>query len=106
MLIIAFATLPLRALCEDAAKGDREFGEAVARTLRNRVADLRAASCPLDLPAGNPRLIDEDGERMAVNLRSGFRLLLVPNHVNNPRDENNRVDWKKVRRVKIVEISK
>src|SRR5579862_9841680 len=106
MLIIAFATLPLRALCEDAAQADRELGEAVAQTLIHRLADLRAATCPLDVPAGNPRLTGENGERMAINLQDGFRLILMPNHLQNPRDENDGVDWKKVRRVKIVEISK
>jgi hypothetical protein len=106
MLIIAFATLPLRALCEDAAQADREFGEAVAQTLRHRLADLRAASSPLDVPVGNPQPMDENCERMALNLRDGFRLLLAPNHVKNPRDANNRVDWKKVRRVKIMEMLK
>jgi hypothetical protein len=106
MLIIAFATLPLRALCEDAAQADRKLGEAVAHTLRHRMADLCAATCPLDVPTGNPQLTGDEGERMAINLRDGFRLLLIPNHVKNPRDENGRVDWKKVRRVKIVEISK
>jgi hypothetical protein len=60
----------------------------------------------LDVPTGNPQLTGDEGERMAINLRDGFRLLLIPNHVKNPRDENGRVDWKKVRRVKIVEISK
>jgi hypothetical protein len=91
-------------------KGDVDHsfrhGEAVAQTLRHRLADLRAASSPLDVPVGNPQPMDENCERMALNLRDGFRLLLAPNHVKNPRDANNRVDWKKVRRVKIMEMLK
>jgi len=106
MLIIAFATLPIRALCEDAAQADRELGGAVAQILRHRLADLRAAACPLDVPMGNPRLTGEKRERMTIDLRDGFQLLLIPNHVKTPRDGNDQVDWKKVRRVKIVEISK
>jgi hypothetical protein len=106
MLIIAFASLRVRALCEDAAQADQELGEVVAKTLRHRLADLRAATCPLDVPMGNPHQKDEQIEVMAIYLRDGFQLLYVANHVKNPLDENQRVDWRRVRRIKVVDISK
>jgi len=41
---------------------------------------------------------------MALNLRDGFRIVFVPNHVKNPRDGANRIDWGKISRIKIIGI--
>ena len=49
---LAFATLKLRSLCECQAKAEHEFGFAVAKQLRARLADLREVDTVLKLPAG------------------------------------------------------
>lgn len=104
-LVIAFDSLWLRAVCEGADKADSELGAVVARMLRNRLADLSAASSPMDLVAGGPRVIkDGDLEYMVISLQNGFRIELVPNHVNNPRDRADRIDWARVSRIKIIGI--
>lgn len=104
-LVLAFDSLWLRAVCEDTDKADSDLGAVVARTLRNRLADLSAASSPMDLIAGSPRVIkDGDLEYMVITLHDGFRIEFVPNHVNNPRDGANQIDWAKVSRIKIIGI--
>jgi hypothetical protein len=104
-LVIAFDSLSLRAVCENAEQADSELGPVVAQTLRKRLADLRAATSATDLVAGGPRVLnDGDLEYMALNLRDGFRILFVPNHVKNPRDSANRIDWAKIGRIKIIGI--
>jgi hypothetical protein len=93
-------------MCEDAAHADSQLGPVVAQSLRNRLADLRAASSPKDLVVGGPRVIGNgDAEYMILNLRDGYRMLFAPNHVKNPRDNANRIEWAKVSRIKIIEIS-
>jgi hypothetical protein len=106
VLVIAFASQSLRAICENPTTADTELGPAVAQTLRNRLADLRAATSLSDLVAGSPRILNHRSQCMAVNLREGFQMIFAPNHVNNPRDGRNGIDWTKVRRIKIVEISR
>jgi hypothetical protein len=104
-LVIAFDSLELRAVCEDADKANTELGDATARTLRTRLSDLGAASSPLDLVAGSPRLVtDGDLEYMVVDLHGGSRIEFVPNHVNNPRDGTHHIRWEKVGRIKIIGI--
>jgi len=59
----------------------------------------------MDLVAGGPRVIkDGDLEYMVISLQNGFRIELVPNHVNNPRDRADRIDWARVSRIKIIGI--
>lgn len=106
MLVIAFASQSLRALCENPATADTELGPEVAQALRSRLADLRAATSLSDLVAGSPRILNHRRLCMAVNLRDGFQMIFAANHVHNPRDGQNGIDWAKVRRIKIVEISK
>lgn len=104
-LVIAFDSLSLRAVCENVEQADSELGPVVAQTLRKRLADLRAATSPTDLVAGSPRVLnDGDLEYMALNLREGFRVVLVPNHVKNPRNRANRIEWAKINRIKIIGI--
>ena len=77
---LAFATRELRSQCERQDLAEAEFGTMVAKTLRNRLADLRAARTLTDLIAGNPRWIDEDPKTLAVDLTAGYRMLLGVNH--------------------------
>lgn len=90
-------------MCESDTTADVRIGPAAARMLRNRLADLRSASTPKDLVAGNPR-IAQDGNEMQIELCDGWRLVLEANHVTNPLSEQKRVDWDRVSRVKVVRI--
>ena len=104
-LVIAFDSLWLREVCENREKADAELGSTVARALRNRLADLDAANSAADLVAGSPRVIkDGELEYMAVNLQEGLRIEFTANHVRNPADDPDHIDWANVSRIKIVGI--
>lgn len=77
---LAFATRELRSQCERQDLAETEFGTAVAKTLRNRLADLRAAQTLADLLAGNPRWTDEHSKILTVDLTAEYRMLLSVNH--------------------------
>jgi hypothetical protein len=107
VVVLAFASLSLRALCEDAAQADTELGLAAGQALRRRVADLRAATSPSDLIVGKPCVVhDGNHEVMSLSLDDDFRVKLVANHAKNPRTTENQIDWAKVSRIKIVEIAR
>ncbi len=102
---LSFHTKPLRGICESEAKADEELGKPMADVLRRRLADLRAATSPRDLVAGNPRVVVVEGEeQITLDLVDGHRIAVVANHVDNPVTEENRVDWAKVTRIKILRI--
>jgi proteic killer suppression protein len=104
-VILAFSTKALRSLCECQAKAERQLGFKVAKKLRERLADIRAASNVTDLVAGRPCEIE--GGRLAnyaINLADGYRMVLCANHNGIPLAESRRIDWSKVSRVRIHRI--
>lgn len=103
MLEIAFATKTLRTLCEDEVQAAEELGATVARALRTRLADLRAATHPLDLPLGQPHVNDE-AEAIIVDLADGYRLVFRCNHPRPPRMDNGSIAWSRVSRIQLLRI--
>lgn len=69
-----------------------------------RLADLRAATSIFDLVAGQPTDAAGSQPQVTIELGAGYRMVLHPNHVNNPRSADGDVDWSQVRRVQVVEI--
>lgn len=84
-----------------------QLGEEVARKLKSRVAELRAAAHATDLPVGHPRPITYQGwPAMVVNFGSEHQLIFVSRHEKRGAVEAVSVDWSKVFDVKIVKIGK
>jgi toxin HigB-1 len=104
-LQLAFESKQLRTVCEDEVQAKGELGETVAKTLKHRLADLRAATSVKDLVAGKPRLLPEpEANNMAVDLCEGRRFVFTANHVSNPTTPENNLDWSRVTRIKILRI--
>lgn len=101
---LAFDTLQLRTWCEDPDHTLSSVKPQVVEPLKNRLADLRVADSPLDLVAGSPRLINSRPPRVTILLGAGYSLNCVVNH-NEPRlDHDGRIDWRRVRRLRITSI--
>jgi len=107
-LELAFETKLLRAICESEAHAKHDLGAQVAEVLKHRLADLRAASSPKDLVAGNPRELGGSGSQrqMVVDVCDGHRIVLCANHPKNPMTTGGDLDWSRVSRVKILRIDK
>lgn len=105
MLEVAFATRELRAACEDAACAEASYGTAVAEALVARLADLRAASHPLELPFATAHAGDgDDPEHVVVSLTSDRSLVLAANHAKPPRAADGALAWERVSRVLILRL--
>jgi hypothetical protein len=100
-LEVAFQTRALRDLCESEGRAVAALGTEVAASLRARLADMRAASSPLDLLAGNPRVEDD---RIRVDLEAGASFVFSQNHLSAPLTDAGVLDWLRVRRIKLLEI--
>lgn len=94
---IRFKDKKLRELCEKQASAVKKLGDAGARKLRSRLADLSAASRVSELVAGNPHPLR--GERLgqfALDLAGGWRLVFAPANDPVPRKGDASIDWSAV----------
>lgn len=103
-MIVAFETRGLREICEDDSVARKEFGPAIALHLRQRLADIRAATTIFDLPLGNPRTEGETGELLIIDLGSISQMTWVVNHPKPHHIEGGLIDWGRVSRVRLIRI--
>lgn len=105
MLELAFATKALRSACEDAAHAEAMYGPAVAEALVGRLADLRAAGHPLELPFADVRpATSSDPEHVVVTLTVGRALIIACNHAKPPRGADGAVVWEHVNRILVLRL--
>lgn len=104
-LILSFASKSLREICEDEEPATRQLAKSVIKRLRHRLADLEAAGSVQDLIAGYSRK-RKSSDSYQVTLADGFCLEFAANHVKNPVDKNEEIDWNRVNRIQIVRIGK
>ena len=104
-LELAFYSKSLRTLCEDDQCAKEKFPPIVAEALKHRLADLKAASSPIELIAGRPRtMADPSGGQLLIELEEGYRLIIVANHPDNPATDRGVLDWANVSRLKLLRI--
>jgi hypothetical protein len=86
------------------AKAKHELGDAVAESLKRRVADMRAATTLEDLAAfGANEPTANDLERR-VDLTNDHFAVITPNHPKIPRLPSGKTNWAAVTRVRLVRI--
>ncbi|MEA5418676.1 hypothetical protein VB712_05505 [Spirulina sp. CCNP1310] len=102
---ISFKDKKLKALCEQSSLAQKKLGTQMAKKLRSRLADLKAASVVTDLCAGRPHplLGDREGE-FALDLAHPQRLVFVADHKPIPKQDDGSIDWSQVTQVCIVAI--
>lgn len=105
VLEVAFATKELRSVCEDGAVALEVYGQDVSAALWSRLADLRAASHPLELPfAASCPGAGGDAPHVVIELSAGFSLVLAANHRRLPLTADCSVAWEHVSRVLILRL--
>ena len=102
---LAFATRSLRIICESPVEKSQVLPTRVGHSLMRRLADLRAATSIRDVIAGQPTEMAGSQPQVTIDLGDGHWMVLIPNHVNNPRTHKGDVDWARVSRVQVVEIA-
>jgi len=100
---VAFKNRHLQKICEDSKEAQRKLGQASARKLRSRLADIVAASRSGDIPAGRayPLKGSRAGE-FAVDLSGGDRLVFESNDDPMPATSDGATDWRNVASIRIV----
>lgn len=102
---IAFLSRQLRAICTSEIIAQEQLGGEVARILKARLADIRAASSVTDILVGRPREIDGSyPSQFAIEIAENIFLIFSQNHNSTPLKGFEQVDWSKVNRIKILKI--
>jgi hypothetical protein len=101
---LAFETQELRRVCESDADACKCLPRGTAAQLQDRLADMRAATSVSDLVAGSPALDASPPGEIRFTLEGGYELVCGGNHPRPPVTDEGRVDFSRIRRVKVVRI--
>jgi hypothetical protein len=101
-LQLAFETKRLREICENEDSAAEELGTKVAEQLKRRLADLRAAESIEEMPnIVKPR---KGSTKCSVRFAKDRSIVFCANHNPKPTLQSGKIDWTKVRRIRILEI--
>lgn len=105
---ILFTSTKMQKLCSSEKVMLKSLGEPMARKLKQRLAELKAAETLVDIPKGPPprchELSADRQGQLSVDLVHPQRLIFVPDHDPLPLKEDGGLDWNHVTRVVILEI--
>ena len=106
---LSFANRKLARELADEKSIMRSYGTDNGRRICQRLADLMAAA-NLETLRSLPQLraheltADRVGQ-ISVDVKHPYRLLILPDHDEVPRKPDGGLDWKRVTKVKILEIA-
>jgi hypothetical protein len=105
-VLFSFASISLRNLCEDPDRTGRDLPAAVLQTLKDRVADLWAATCWADLQFIGPELDTRSPGRLRWPLGEGYELVCSGGDPDHRLLADGSIDMQRLRRVKIEHVGK
>lgn len=104
---ITFKSKKLEKTCNNYERSQKAHGQIRAKRLRQRLDDLRAATCLDDLrnlPGNCHELRDNLAGTLSLDLDHPYRLLFVPAHDPIPRKADGGLDWKQITNVEIIGV--
>ena len=108
-MVLYFRTKRLSKQCNHQKDGIRALGQVGAGKLRQRLAELNAATRLADLsrlpPTRCHELTGDRAGQLSVDLQHPYRLLFIPANVPVPRRADGGLDWAGVTEIEIIEIA-
>jgi proteic killer suppression protein len=107
-MLIFFRTKKLQKICSEDREMQRQLGPAMARKLRQRLMELKAAETLADVshlpPPRCHELTSDRAGQFSVDLDHPYRLLFIPADEPVPYREDGGIDLARVREIEIIEI--
>lgn len=102
---ISFHSKHLRNICLIQSYADEILGASLSEKLISRLFDISAIENVWELPVGNPVLsFQHDEEYIIIKLDSKVSMGFICVHAKPPKNEDNSINWKGVRRIKLMFI--
>ena len=104
---IFFRDKRLQDACNESRRLNRRYGADMAKVIRRRRDDLRAARTLEDLRNLPGRCHELGGDRagqLSIDLRGPYRLLFAPAHDPAPTKTDGGLDWTQVTAVEIIDV--
>lgn len=104
-LEISFHSMHLRNICLIQSYADEVLGGALSEKLISRLFDIKAIENVWELPVGRPVLCFQHAEEyIIIKLDSKVSMGFICVHAKPPKNEDDSIDWKAVRRIKLMFI--
>jgi proteic killer suppression protein len=104
---ISFANRRLKKECESQALLQRAHGQACARKIQARLADLTAAAVletMRELPGSCHELTGDRKGQLSIRLADGKRLVFEPANNPVPLRSDGGLDWSRIDAVRVLQI--
>jgi hypothetical protein len=102
---LSFATADLRSLCESRRRARKLLGNEAAALLAQLLADIEACASMTELIGLlHGQVAAADGDQLCTTVTTDCRVVFGCGHVTVPRTKAGAVDWRRVSRVKILQI--
>lgn len=105
-LDISYLNKKIRNICEKESVGKRHFPLSVVRALYRRIYDVSIADHLFDVPFKIDFQSKIPPGSFAIALDEGYFVVFCAVDLNMPLDAHGNVGWTKVRRIKLLEITK
>lgn len=104
-LELQFENKKIRSLCSSRSYAEKLLGVSFAVELHNRLSDLRAADTIFDLEfIVNLKFDGNKNQYVEFTSKSRGILKMLANNINMPLDENEKIKWDFVDRVKVIGV--
>ena len=105
---VSFATKSMQKRCSEEKAMQKQWGKNLARRLRQRLMELRAAATLQDIcrtpPARCHELKGNRKGQLSVDLEHPYRLIFKPDRSPVPRRKDGGLDWDSVTKVLVIEV--
>ena len=104
---ISFRSTKLKKQLNESNQLVRIHGQRMAKLIKIRMSELRAASTLDDLRTGPGRFHELKGSlkwQISADLEHPYRLIFKPNHKTVPTKPDGGLDWKQVTAIEVIGI--
>lgn len=102
-MVISFISLELRNICEDSELANEKLGSKLAAKLHARLFDLVSATSIYDISWASLNQLDNN--TCELEIKDEIKIQFCCNHSKAPTDDSGLLDWNKIFRIKIINIT-
>jgi proteic killer suppression protein len=108
-MLISFKSKKFEKECKDLKLLTREWGPEQARLIARRLTEIAAADNLANMrtlpQARAHELKGNREEQISLDVKHPYRLIIVPDYDEPPRRKDGGLDWQKITKIRILEVT-